>query len=129
MKTRHWYAAALAIALLVTTGAWAQERNRFDDHDRQVTRDWYNQHQTHPSHGFRTQDRLSRDQESRLEAGRPFDRDLRRHAYAVPSDLRHRLPAPPRHHEYFVIGGHIALVDRDHQVVRDVIRFNVETHR
>jgi hypothetical protein len=49
MKPHHWYAAAIfVVALLVTTVASAQEHRQFDEHDRQVTRDWYNQHQTNP---------------------------------------------------------------------------------
>jgi Ni/Co efflux regulator RcnB len=124
MKTRHLYAAVLAVALLGTTSAWAQYHDQFDDHDRQVTRDWHNQNQAHPSRGLRPQDRLTRDQELRFERGRLFDRDLRRHAYSVPSNLRHRLPPPPPHHQYYAVGGHIALVDTVHYIVRDIIRLS-----
>ena len=133
MKTRYLYAAAFAIALLVATGAWAQDnreqdRNQFNDHDRQVTRDWHNQHQKYPARGLRPQDRLTPAQESRLERGREFDRDLRRQAHYAPADLRRRLPPPPRNHVYVVIGGNIALVDSVHHIVRDVIRLHEDIH-
>lgn len=128
MKRRYWYAAALAIALLVTTGAWAQDHTQFNEHDRQVTRDWYNQHQNQPPQGLRPHDRLTPEQESRLAPGKPFDRDLRRQAHSVPSDLRHRLPPPPRHHQYVAIGGHVVLVDATHHILRDVIHLHDETH-
>lgn len=124
MKTRYWYAAAFAFALLATTGAWAQEHTQFDDHDRQVIHDWYNQHQSHPPRGLRQQDRVTPEQESRLAPGQPFTRDLRRQAHYAPPDLRHRLPPPPPHHTYVTVGGHVALVDAVHHVVRDVIHLH-----
>ena len=52
MKTHYWHAAAIAFALLVTTGVLAQGHTQFDDHDRQVTNDWYNQHKSHPPRAF-----------------------------------------------------------------------------
>jgi Ni/Co efflux regulator RcnB len=127
MKTHHWYAAALTIALLVTTSAWAQDRTQFNEHDRQVTRDWYNQHQNNQPQGLRPGDRLTTDQESRLAPGRPFDRDLRHQAHYVPSALRHQLPTPPRHHTYVTVGGHVALVDARHHILRDVIHLHDAT--
>lgn len=124
MKTRYCYAAVLAFALLVTTGAWAQGHNQFNDHDRQVARDWNNQHQKNLPRGLRSQDRLTPDLESRLEPGRPFDKALRKHAYSIPSDLKHRLPSPPRHHKYVAVGGHVALVDSVNNILRDIIRLH-----
>jgi Ni/Co efflux regulator RcnB len=128
MKTRHWYAAALAIALLVTTGAWAQEHRQFDEHDRQVAHNWYNQHQSHPSKGFRTQDRLSAEEEARLQPGKPFHPNLRKKAYSVPSDLRRQFPPPPPHHRYVAVGHHVALVNDINHVLVDVIRLRDENH-
>ena len=123
MKTRHWFASAFAVVLLTSFAAQAQEHDRFDDHDRQVTQDWYRQHEHHQYRGLRAEDRLNAEQEARLEEGRPLDRELLRHAYTAPSDLRHHLPAPPRHHEYMVLGGHVILVDQ-HHVVRGVIHLH-----
>ena len=124
MKARYCYAAVLAFALLVTTGAWAQGHKQFDDHDRQVTRDWNSQHQKHAARGLRSQDRLTPDLESRLQPGRPFDKDLRKHAYSIPSDLKHRLPPPPPHHVYMVIGGDVVLVDSVNHILLDIIRLH-----
>lgn len=124
MKRHHCYAAVLAFAMLVTTGAWAQDHNQFDDHDRQVTRDWNTQHQNNPPRGLRSQDRLTPDLESRLVPGKPFDKDLRHYAHSIPSDLKHRLPAPPPHHKYVAIGGHVALVDSVNNILRDIIRLH-----
>lgn len=116
--------ALCAMALLIATAGMAQERRdhtQFDDHDRQVTQDWYNQHQRHAPKGLRSEDRLSADQEAGLQPGRPLDRELRRKAYSAPSELRHRLPPVPAHHRYMTVGGHVVLVDSRDNTVRDVI--------
>jgi Ni/Co efflux regulator RcnB len=119
-------AAACIIGLLVATAGIAQDRNdnrtQFNDHDRQVTQDWYKQHQN--TRGLRDRDRLSADQESRLQEGRPLDRDLRKRSYAVPSDLRRHLPPAPAHHRYMTVGGHVVLVDSGN-VVRGVIHIHL----
>ena len=112
------------VALLVTTVASAQEHTQFDDHARQVTKDYYNQHQSHPPKGLRNQDRLSAEEEAQLEPGKPLPSQLRRKAYTAPRDLRRQLPPPPRHHRYVVIGQHVALVDDTNHVLRDVIKLH-----
>lgn len=129
MKTRL-PAAAFIIAILVATSGMAQEQRdhnqatQFNDHDRQVTQEWYNQHKSHPPTGLRSQDRLSSEQEARLQEGHKLDRDLQKRSHAVPSDLRRRLPAAPAHHSYSVIGGHVVLVDSRTHVVRGVIHIH-----
>jgi Ni/Co efflux regulator RcnB len=123
MRTTH-FAAALAVTVLLAGGAAAQEHHdgQFNDHDRQVTQSWYSQHQKHAPAGLRTTDRFPADQDSRLRAGQPYDRDMERHSHSVPRDLRRQLAPAPRYHKYVAIGGHVALVDTVHHVVRDVIR-------
>jgi len=71
---------------------------KFDDRARQTANDWYNQHRDRPPAGFRQQDRLSADQESRLREGVVLDPDLRRHVRNAPADLRRQLPSPPPQH-------------------------------
>src|SRR4029077_13197310 len=67
------------------------DRNRtttqFTSHDQQVTHDWYNQHKDNPPAGFRTEDRLSPEQESHLQEGAVLDRDMRRHVHPAPPEL------------------------------------------
>ena len=94
---------------------------QFDDHGRQVTHDWYNQHQNRPPVGLRSQDRLSSDQESRLQAGRKLDPDLYQRVHTVPSTLSRQLPAPAPNHRYVAIGGHIGIMDNATHILRDVI--------
>jgi len=123
MKT-HRLLAATAVAILAFAGsvALAQDRGnqqghtQFDDHDQQVTRDWYNQNQAHPPAGLRNQDRLSAAEESRLREGVVLDKGLRRKVHPAPPDLSRRLPPPPSDHRYVVIGGHVGLIDNNYQV-------------
>src|ERR1039458_4525296 len=60
MKTAY-FSAALSILFLVPTGASAQDRQdqQFSEHDRQVTRDWYNQHQNNAPRGMRSEEHTS----------------------------------------------------------------------
>jgi len=123
MKT-HRLLAATSVAILAFAGsvALAQDRGnqqghtQFDDHDQQVTRDWYNQNQAHPPAGLRNQDRLSAAEESRLREGVVLDKGLRRKVHPAPPDLSRRLPHPPSDHRYVVIGGHVGLIDNNYQV-------------
>jgi Ni/Co efflux regulator RcnB len=124
MKPRYWYAAVFVVAFLVTTGASAQGHTQFNEHDRQVTNDWYKQHQSNPPKGFRNQDRLSASEEARLQPGKPLPSDLRKKAHTVPSALRRQLPPPPSHHAYVAVGHHVALVDNRDHTVRDVIHLH-----
>jgi Ni/Co efflux regulator RcnB len=133
MKSAH-VAIAFALALVTaTTSVGAQDRQsnsraradersvQFDDHARQTTNVWYQQHQSKPPAGFRSQDRLSPDQESRLQPGRALDSDLRKRSHSVPRDLSRQLPQPPPNHKYVAIGGHVGLVDNVNHTLRDVI--------
>ena len=133
MKLRL-YATALALVVVTASiGAQTRSSNRatqapqrsmqFDDHARQTTQDWYKQ-QSRPPVGLRSQDRLSADQESRLQPGRPLDPDLRQRSHPVPRDLARRLPPPPPKHSYVSIGVHIGLVDNNTHVLRDVIHLH-----
>jgi Ni/Co efflux regulator RcnB len=122
--TTHRLLIATAAAVLTLTGTAAlaqRDRNpqghtQFDDHDQQVTRDWYNQNKAHAPAGLRDHDRLSAEEESRLREGAVLDPDLRRKVHAAPHDLARRLPPPPSDHRYVAIGGHIGLIDNNFQV-------------
>lgn len=95
-----------------------RNHNRFDDHDRQVTRDWYEQNRERPV--FRGREHWGPDFESRLQVGVVVDRDMRRMMHPVPVDLLRRLPPAPRHYRYVIIGEHVCLIDPEFRVV-DVI--------
>jgi Ni/Co efflux regulator RcnB len=112
--------AIAAAAVLAFSGAMALAQtgghDRFDDHDQQVTRDWYNQHKDHPPVGFRNEDRLSADEEARLREGAVLDKRLRHKVHAAPPELVRELPPPARNHRYVAIGGHVGLIDNRNHV-------------
>jgi Ni/Co efflux regulator RcnB len=117
MKTLRLAIGAAAVLLALSGGtALAQERHdRFDDRDQQTAREWYNQHKDHPPVGFRNEDRLSADEESRLREGEVLDKHLRHKMHSAPHDLARQLPPPQHGNRYVVIGGHVGMIDsRNH---------------
>jgi Ni/Co efflux regulator RcnB len=127
-------AIATAAAILMVTGAAAQDRPRndqnrqehtqFDAHDQQVTQDWYKEHQAHPPIGFRSKDKLSSEEEGRLREGAVLDQNMRRKVHPAPVDLTRRLPPPARDHRYVAIGGHVALLNNKNNSVTAVIHLH-----
>ena len=105
-------------------GQHGQEHMKFDDHDRQVSRDWYNSHRDHPPMGLRSRDRLPERYESRLHEGYVLDPYMRSRIYAVPGDYNRNLPPAPRGYRYVFVGGHTVLIDGDYRV-HDVIHFEL----
>src|ERR1700730_4597624 len=110
-------AASGTVAIAHDRGKGGGQQNyEFSEHDQQAAHDWYNQHQAHPPAGFRNQDRLSPDEESRLREGAVLDRNLRKKVHSAPPDLYRQLPPPPSQHRYVGIGNHVALIDNGYQV-------------
>ena len=107
---------ALSGAVAVAQGRGHDGHDRFDDHDQQVTRDWYKQHKDHPMAGFRNEDRLSADEESRFREGTVLDKQLRRRMHSAPHELVSQLPPAAHNHRYVVIGGHVGLIDNRNHV-------------
>lgn len=87
---------------------------RFDDHDRQVAQDYYNQHRN--ERGFRDRDRLSSEYESRLREGYVLDPEMRRMCRPAPPELVRGFAPAPSGYRYVVIGGHVCLIDRGYRV-------------
>jgi hypothetical protein len=137
MKTRHIAAGAIALLMVAATpsaraasgqpGEQAKadqksgSQTQFTAQDRQAASDWYGQHQANPPAGFRQQDQLSADQESRLKVGSKLDPDLQKLAHAVPSDLKVKLATPAPGYRYASVGGHVTLLDKQDEV-HDIIR-------
>jgi hypothetical protein len=137
-RHQHWRLAFTLVAGLTAAGgltpspAHAQgygqrepqrdEHRRFDDHDRQVAKEWYDGHRSAAPLGLRDRDHFSADLELRFNTGFVIDHDLRGQVHAIPSDLAHRLTPPPHGFRYVFIGGHLCLID-GHYEVHDVIHF------
>jgi Ni/Co efflux regulator RcnB len=105
------------------------QHTRFDARDRENIGEWYKEHQENLPRGFREDDRLPSNRESRLRVGEVLDSDLRSRTQPVPSDLLEKLPAPPRDYRYLVLDGHLLLVQEKTWNVSDVLHFEVDFGR
>jgi hypothetical protein len=92
----------------------AENSPKFNDHDRQVAHDYANQHKN--DRGFRNQDRLSAQYESRLQEGYVMDKDMRRMCRPAPPDLVRGFAPAPAGYRYVVVGGHVCLIDNDYRI-------------
>jgi len=122
---KYWPAALAAAAVLTlsgcgqTTSAGSADSavpQQQADPQQQATNDWYSQHQNNLPEGFRPEDRLSADQESRLRVGVVLDNDIRDRVRPAPPELTARLAPPPPDHRYVAVGGHVSLIDKNFQV-------------
>ena len=102
-----------------------QQRESFNDQDRQATRDWYEQNRDRLGAGWRNDDRLSPAMQARLRTGEPLDPDLRQHMYWVPPELSERYGPAPRGYRYAIIGGNVVMLDDAYQV-HDIFSLDVQ---
>jgi hypothetical protein len=134
--TARTIATSVFALLVFTTAAGAHakhdetgaaQRNsghtEFTTQERQATNDWYAKNQAHPPAGFRAEDRLSTEQESRLKVGATLDPDLQKMTHTLPAGLKSQYAAPPAGYRYVAVGGHVALLDKQNQV-HDVIHLH-----
>ena len=96
---------------------------RFDDRDRDVLRDWYQDHADQLE--FRGNGDRGNNEEidRRLQVDQVFDRGMRRWARPVPDGLASRLGPLPREWRYMMIGYNVCMVDGDWNI-RDVFHFD-----
>jgi hypothetical protein len=93
-------------------GQWDRDHhNTFNDQDRQITRDWYQQHQRNLGRGWRQRDRLSPAMQSRLRPGQRLDPQLRRQMQWLPADLSRQYAPAPVGYRYAIIGGNVVMLD------------------
>ncbi len=88
---------------------WIREHPTFDEHERVVVNGGGASITAGRILGFRVEDRLPRDWEPRLQVGFVLDSGWRGRM-PVPVELYRRLPPPPPHFAYYVIGGHVVPV-------------------
>lgn len=86
------------------------------DPQQQAAADWYRDHQGSLPEGFRPEDRLTPEQESRVRVGVVLDNDIRDRVHPAPPELAARLAPPPPDHRYVAVGGKVGLVDKDYRV-------------
>ena len=92
--------------------------DEFNDNDRQVIREWNQQHpdairQFLGNFGVRVD---NGDLDRRLQVGNVVDSDLQSRARPAPDDLVSRLSPTPRGWHYNIIGDRLVLVDRDWRI-------------
>ena len=97
----------------------AKGHHKFDDHDRDVTREWCVERQR-PAPGRVPAGGPAR---ARIRGATPGRRDPRRAIFEVRStpcrsSLVRLLPPPPVSHHYIAIGGHVALLDASRRSAR-----------
>jgi len=105
-----------------------QAEARFNDHDREIARNWYYHNRRDLPPGLRDRDRLPPGVVERLQPGFVLDREMQRNVYPVPVVLVRRFAPVPVGYRYVVFGGHIVLVDAAFRVF-DVIRFEIPVGR
>jgi len=149
MRARWLIAGAVALLALTSGAAAAQGRGhgrgretnrgqakkaerqaeaRFNDHDREIARNWYYHSRRDLPPGLRDRDRLPPGVEARLRPGFVLDREMQRSIYPVPVVLVRRLAPAPVGCRYVVFGGHLVLVDVGFRVF-DVIRMEIALGR
>jgi hypothetical protein len=103
-----------------------QTHAKFDNFNRQVLRDWYDQHRGKVLVGPGDQNRVTPDVDSRFQIGPAQDADLRTNPRRAPIEFWHRLTSSPRNYQYVAIRGHVAAIDDNYQDVNDLIHFRLD---
>jgi len=106
----------------VARGGDRHEENRtFSGHDRRVAYDYALHHQDEL--GFRHEDRVAPEYESRLRAGYVLDEGFVMCRPAPPDLVGVLGPCPPGY-RYVVIGRHVCLIDNEHRI-HDTIHLEI----
>jgi hypothetical protein len=97
---------------------------KFDDHDHQVIRNWYNPDRDQVLVGMGDPNRVSSYVDSRLQIGFAHDADLaiRRSARIRCWD---RLTSSPRSYQYVAIQGHVEAIDENYQDINDLVHLKL----
>ena len=137
MQSKWWIGVAICVALLAPGVAADDEhghghgkhhgRDRDEDRDRQYyrehdreIREWYREQGDHLPPGLAKRDRLPPGLERQLRVRGTLPPGLRKRMMPCPPDLERFLPPPPPGCAHFLIGGHIALVNRSSFMVLDI---------
>ena len=101
-----------------------QNHAKFDDHDRQVMRVWYNPDRDKILVGLRDSNGVIPYVDSRLQIGPAQDPDLPiRRSAAI--EFLYRLTSSPRSYQYVAIQGHVEAIDGNYQDMNDLIHLKL----
>jgi len=140
MSLTKWIVCcALGVALLAGSQAMAQGKGKgkghnkhgdddqgesyYKDHDREVMRDYYDQHASNLPPGLAKKDRLPPGLEKQLVRRGTLPPGLQKRIQPCPEELERRLPPPPPECAHVVVGGHVVLLNRKTNVVLDIFHF------
>jgi len=116
MKIR-WVIFSMMVLLL--TAMATPLAGQYNDHDRQVTKEYIDKHHDSLPAGLKEEERKPENEEH-LKAGVVLAPELRREVHPVPPALAHNLSKPPAGCKHVAVSGHVVLVDKKY-VVKDVI--------
>ena len=134
MRPNLYLCASFLVLTLASSLALAQghghgkhhdddDRYAYTDHDRDIIRGWYHEHESHLPPGLAKRDRLPPGLEKQLARRGTLPPGLRKKMLPCPVELERQLPPPPIGYAHTVISGHIVLVNRKTYAVLDVFHF------
>jgi hypothetical protein len=100
------------------------ERHYYREHDREL-HEWYRAHYDHLPPGLAKKDRLPPGLERQLIVRGTLPPGLRGYMRPCPFEVVHYLPPAPAGYMHTVIGGRIALVNKNTFFVLDVFNFEL----
>jgi hypothetical protein len=100
-----------------------RDRHYYSDHDQDGMRGWYHDQDGHLPPGLAKRDQLPPGLERQLRVRGTLPPGLRNKMMPCPEELERRLPPRLPGYAHFVIGGHVALVNRSTYVVLDIFHF------
>src|SRR5260370_40348646 len=95
----------------------------YKDHDREVIRGWYGEHQDNLPPGLAKKDRLPPGLEKQLARRGTLPPGLQKRLQPCPEELERQLPPPPPDCAHVVIGGPLRPLNRRTNVVVDIFHF------
>jgi Ni/Co efflux regulator RcnB len=101
---------------------------RFEEHDRELARNWYYHNRRELPPGLRDRDRLPPGIARRFVPGYVIERQYRERVYAAPPVLVRTFTPPPPGCRYVLFGGRFVLIDAGFRVM-DVLRLDISLGR
>ncbi len=102
-----------------------QDDHYYKDRDRESARGWYDEHQNNLPPGLAKKDRLPPGLEKQLVRRGTLPPGIQKRLQPVPVDLERRLPPPPPGCAHVLVGGQIVLLNRQTNVVVDLVQFEI----
>lgn len=96
----------------------------YRDTDRKEARGWYNAHERNLPPGLAKKDRLPPGLERQLVRNGTLPPGLQKRIRPCPPELVRVLPPPPPDCAHVLVAGHIVLLNRNTNIVLDIVHFD-----